>query len=45
MAGADAAWREALRAVSIADLVQDVASASGPSALVRISAWLTTPRG
>jgi Rrf2 family protein len=44
MTGADAAWREALRAVSIADLVQDVASASGPSALVRVSAWLTAPR-
>ena len=43
MTGADAAWREALRAVSIADLVQDVGSASGPSALVRVSAWLTTP--
>jgi hypothetical protein len=44
MAGADAAWREALRAVSIADLVQDVASTSGPSAMTRISAWLTTPQ-
>lgn len=44
MTGADAAWREALRAVSIADLVQDVAAASGPSALGRVSAWLTTPQ-
>lgn len=44
MTGADAAWREALRLVSIADLVQDVASASGPSALNRVSAWLTTPQ-
>lgn len=43
MTGADAAWREALRAVSIADLVQDVASTSAPSALARVSAWLTTP--
>jgi len=43
MTAADTAWREALRAVSIADLVQDVASDSGPSALARISAWLTTP--
>lgn len=43
MTGADAAWREALRLVSIADLVQDVASASGPSALARVSAWLTAP--
>lgn len=42
MAGADTAWREALRAVSIADLVQDVGSTSGPAALGRIGAWLTT---
>jgi Rrf2 family protein len=44
MIGADAAWREALRAVSIADLVQDVVSASGPPAMARVSAWLTTPQ-
>ncbi|MFC1406298.1 MULTISPECIES: Rrf2 family transcriptional regulator [Streptacidiphilus] len=43
MSGADAAWREALRAISIADLVQDVASASGPLAMSRIGGWLTTP--
>ncbi|MFD5386862.1 RrF2 family transcriptional regulator [Streptomyces sp. NPDC127074] len=43
MSGADAAWRAALRAVSIADLAQDVADTSGPSAMTRVSAWLTTP--
>ncbi|MFI6493588.1 RrF2 family transcriptional regulator [Streptomyces sp. NPDC050564] len=43
MTGADAAWRAALRAVSIADLVQDVASTSGPAAMAGISAWLTAP--
>lgn len=43
MAGADAAWREALRAISIADLVRDVASTSGPAALARVSAWLGMP--
>ncbi|MEU8872883.1 Rrf2 family transcriptional regulator [Streptomyces javensis] len=42
MGGADAAWREALRTVSIADLAQDVAATSGPTALARVSAWLTT---
>ncbi|WJE02327.1 RrF2 family transcriptional regulator [Streptomyces antimycoticus] len=45
MSGADAAWREALRAVSIADLTQDVAESSGPSAMTRVSAWLTAPQG
>ncbi|MGP3941670.1 MULTISPECIES: RrF2 family transcriptional regulator [Streptomyces] len=45
MSGADAAWREALRAVSIADLAQDVAETSGPSAMTRVSAWLTAPQG
>ncbi|WP_077489454.1 RrF2 family transcriptional regulator [Sinomonas mesophila] len=44
MGAAQEAWREALRAVSIADLVQDVASASGPTALARVSQWLTSPR-
>ncbi|WP_210589031.1 Rrf2 family transcriptional regulator [Streptomyces sp. GESEQ-35] len=41
MTAADAAWREALRAVSIADLVQDVASDSGPDAIARIGTWLS----
>ncbi|WP_406178077.1 RrF2 family transcriptional regulator [Streptomyces sp. NBC_00996] len=43
MTGADAAWRAALQAVSIADLVQDVASTSGPAAMAGISAWLSAP--
>jgi Rrf2 family protein len=43
MARADAAWREALRAVSITDLVQDVVSVSGPPTMARIGAWLTAP--
>lgn len=40
MTAADRAWRAALRAVSVADLAEDVASASGPTALPRIGAWL-----
>ncbi|MEV6169249.1 Rrf2 family transcriptional regulator [Streptomyces sp. NPDC051954] len=44
MTAADAAWREALRAVSIADLVQDVASDSGPDAIARIGTWLSAPQ-
>jgi Rrf2 family protein len=43
MTRADAAWREALRTVSIADLVQDVGADYGPRALAGISAWLTAP--
>jgi len=43
MAEADAAWRAALRGVSIADLVHQVATDSGPDALPAISTWLTTP--
>lgn len=43
MSGAEAAWRESLRAVSIADLVRDVAADSGPAALPAVSAWLTAP--
>lgn len=43
MAGADAAWRAALRDVSIADLVQDVGSDYGPGALAGIGAWLSAP--
>ena len=43
MSAADSAWRAALRAVSIADLAQNVASASGPPAMARIGAWLSTP--
>ncbi|SFF66094.1 transcriptional regulator, BadM/Rrf2 family [Actinacidiphila alni] len=43
MGAADRAWREALRAVTIADLMRDVADASGPTAMSRISTWLSTP--
>ncbi|UED88416.1 RrF2 family transcriptional regulator [Streptomyces profundus] len=38
---ADAAWRDALRAVTIADLVRDVGTDHGPRAMSRISGWLT----
>ncbi|MFI1395816.1 RrF2 family transcriptional regulator [Streptomyces sp. NPDC020681] len=41
MAGADAAWRGALRSVSIADLARSVGSDNGPDALAGISSWLT----
>ncbi|MEV5614004.1 Rrf2 family transcriptional regulator [Streptomyces sp. NPDC052225] len=40
MASADAAWRESLRAVSVADLVGSVERDSGPDALPGIGAWL-----
>jgi Rrf2 family protein len=43
MSSADAAWRDALRAVSIADLAQTVTTESGPTALPGIATWLTTP--
>lgn len=43
MSRADAAWRAALRAVSIADLVEDIGSGNGPRAMAGISAWLTAP--
>ena len=43
MSSADAAWRAALRAVSIADLARTVAADSGPTALPGIATWLTTP--
>jgi Rrf2 family protein len=42
MSAADAAWRAALRAVSIADLAGTVATESGPTALPSIAGWLTT---
>ncbi|MEV0755524.1 Rrf2 family transcriptional regulator [Streptosporangium sp. NPDC050280] len=41
MAGAETAWREALRSVSVADLARDVNSDYGPGALAGISAWLS----
>ncbi|MFB9680605.1 RrF2 family transcriptional regulator [Streptosporangium vulgare] len=40
MAGAEAAWRDALRSVSVADLARDVTSDYGPGTLAGISAWL-----
>jgi Rrf2 family protein len=45
MGAADSAWRAALRAVSVADLAADVATASGPAALPRIGAWLRAAEG
>jgi Rrf2 family protein len=42
MAGAEAAWREALRSVSVADLAREVGSDYGPGALAGISTWLST---
>jgi hypothetical protein len=43
MAGAEAAWRGALEAVTIADLARDVTEDSGPAALAGIGAWLSAP--
>ncbi|SEN35738.1 transcriptional regulator, BadM/Rrf2 family [Actinacidiphila rubida] len=40
MAGADAAWRAALRDVTIADLAHDVIGDYGPGSLAGIGAWL-----
>jgi hypothetical protein len=45
MAAAESARREALRAVSVADLVADVESDYGAGALDGIAAWLSTPGG
>jgi Rrf2 family protein len=43
MATAEAAWREALRGISIADLARGVDEDYGPTALAGIRAWLTEP--
>jgi Rrf2 family protein len=43
MAGADAAWRAALQATSIADLARGVDDDYGPTALAGIRTWLTGP--
>lgn len=40
MGRAEAAWREALRSVTVADLAADVTSDYGTGALGRISTWL-----
>lgn len=45
MAGADAAWRAALQAISVADLARDVDADYGSSALAGIRTWLTGPGG
>ena len=42
MAGAETAWREALRSVSVAGLARDVVSDYGPDALASIGRWLST---
>lgn len=44
MASAEAAWRDALRAISVADLAAGVDEDYGPSALAGIRTWLTGPR-
>ncbi|GAA0571298.1 Rrf2 family transcriptional regulator [Paractinoplanes ferrugineus] len=42
MDAADRAWRESLRAVTIADLAGEVGRTSGPETLARARAWLQT---
>ncbi|WP_422742248.1 RrF2 family transcriptional regulator [Micromonospora sp. WMMD754] len=43
MADADAAWRDALRAVSVADLARSVDEDYGPATLAGVRAWLGGP--
>ncbi|MGK5440918.1 RrF2 family transcriptional regulator [Micromonospora sp. URMC 105] len=43
MAGAEAAWRAALQAISVADLVSSVDEDSGPTALAGVRSWLSGP--
>ncbi|MBY8878737.1 RrF2 family transcriptional regulator [Actinacidiphila acidipaludis] len=43
MASAEAAWRAALRDVSVADLARGVDEDYGPTALAGISGWLAVP--
>jgi DNA-binding IscR family transcriptional regulator len=45
MAEADAAWRAALRAITVADLARSAGEDSGPTVLANIGAWLTGPGG
>ncbi len=45
MADADAAWRAALQAISVADLARSVDEDYGPTALAGIRHWLTGPDG
>ncbi|MEH1168479.1 Rrf2 family transcriptional regulator [Micromonospora sp. CPCC 205539] len=41
---AETAWRQALAAVTIADLARDVEATSGPEALVGVRTWLVGER-
>ncbi|WP_433894512.1 RrF2 family transcriptional regulator [Streptomyces sp. CA-111067] len=43
MSNADAAWRESLRAVTIADLVQSINADYGPRTMSTVATWLSTP--
>jgi Rrf2 family protein len=43
MSAADAAWRAALRAISVADLAASVNDDYGPSTMASISTWLSSP--
>ncbi|RKR91295.1 BadM/Rrf2 family transcriptional regulator [Micromonospora pisi] len=45
MTAADAAWRAALRAVTIADLARDVTSDYGPDTFAGIRGWLAAADG
>ncbi|MCA1216919.1 RrF2 family transcriptional regulator [Streptomyces sp. 8L] len=45
MAEADAAWRAALRGISVADLAGSVGEDSGPTVLADIGAWLSPGGG
>jgi Rrf2 family protein len=45
MAAADAAWRAALAAVSVADLARGVEEDFGPTTLAGIGGWLAGPGG
>ncbi|MEV7291134.1 Rrf2 family transcriptional regulator [Streptomyces microflavus] len=40
MGRAEAAWREALSSITVADLADDVTADYGPGALARIGTWL-----
>ena len=45
MATAEAAWRQALAATTIADLVRDVDSRHGPQIMAAYGDWLANPPG
>jgi Rrf2 family protein len=44
MGAAERVWRQALAAITIADLARDVESDSGPAAMAGIRTWLTGER-